>query len=150
MLRCEAVWGCRDRVLVPGDSGNSVPQLPGVSRCPSQGKGGSGWLWDHELLAESCPHDVPARNLGFCPFWYCDLLSVSWQMRNHWRFIAAPELIWAKLLCVPHFISPLLHPFFAFLLCFCGQCWQLILKFHNSHDLLAGCCELQTIDNKLV
>lgn len=50
-------------------------------------------------------------NLGFCHFWYCDFLSVSWQRRNHGHFIAALEPIWAKLLHVSHFISPPLQPF---------------------------------------
>lgn len=63
------------------------------------------------LLAESCPLGALGCDLGFCHFCSCGLPSVSWQRRNHMHFIAALELIWAKLLHVSHFISSPLQPF---------------------------------------
>lgn len=117
-----------------------------------QGKGSSNWVWDHKLLAENCLLGIPDCNLGFCHFWCCGLLSVSWQRRNHGRFITVLAFIWAKLLHASHLISPLSN-LFAYLLSVSVIQWQLILKFHlcsGSRDLPAGHYDPHTIDKKLL
>lgn len=123
-------------VPVPGD-------CPCASRVqvPLSGQGGSSWVW---ALAGSCPLGALGCNLAFCPFWCCGLLSVSWQ------FTAALQHIWAKLLHVSHFISALLQPF-----CFSSLFLSSVLTADSQvllvqEHLLAGCCELQTIDKKFI